>query len=230
MRKNGLERQFEMVERSSRKWPDHKFKEAAKIFRETATLTDSEKIMKPSPPLSKPTSPLSQLDFIECDLAEATFFSIKDKMFSVPGETAHKKSGSISLRLEFDRWADFAEPDFDILGIKCLKVKKKEPVKFTGEVIFIETHTVDNHGHASPRGFYAVKIPEGLPFREGDKVDCSSIADNWNTPVTYLILYCNHFGDPDYGYWYIVDSNGFNHPGKFDSKEDAQKTIDIWNY
>jgi hypothetical protein len=224
MRKNGLERQFAMVERSSRKWPDNKFKEAAKIFRETATLTDSEKIMKPTPPLS-------QLDFIECDLTEATFFSIKDKMFSIPGGTAHKKPGSISLRFEFDRWSDFEELDFDILGIKCLKVEKKEPIKFTGEAIFIETHTVDNHGHASPRGYYAVKIPKGLPFREGDKVDCSSLKDEWNNPVNYEILYNNRRGDPNFDpYWYIVDSNGFNHPGKFDSKEDAQKTIDIWNY
>jgi hypothetical protein len=224
MRKNGVERQFAIAERSSRKWPDHKFKEAAKIFRETATLTDSEKTMKLTPPLS-------QLDYIECDLAEATNFSIKDKMFSIQGETATKKAGSISLRFEFDRWVDFDEKDFDILEIKCLKVKKKEPVKFTGEVIFIETHTVDNHGHASPRGFYAVQIPNGLPFREGDKVDCSSLADEWNNPVTYEILYNNRRGDPNLDpYWYIVDSNGFNHPGKFDSKEDAQKTIDIWNY
>jgi len=224
MRKNGLERQFAMVERSSRKWPDHKFKESAKIFRETSTLTDSENIMKPTP--------LSQLDFVECDLAEATFFSIKDKMFSIQGDTASKIPGSISLRLEFDRWADFDEPDFSLLGIKCLKVEKKEPIKFTGEVIFIETHTVDSHGHESPRGYYAVKIPKGLPFREGDNVDCSSVTiDEWHKPVTYQILYNNRRGYPNLEpYWYIVDSNGYVLPGKFESKEVAQKAIDIWNY
>lgn len=53
-------------------------------------------------------------------------------------------------------------------SIQLLRLIEREPItfKFKGDdAEFIETHTVDNHGHESPRGYYAIRIPTGIDHR-----------------------------------------------------------------
>jgi hypothetical protein len=49
------------------------------------------------------------------------------------------------------------------LGIQPLRLVPKEPVTFDAPgAVFFKTHTVDNHGHESPRGYWAIPIPSGI--------------------------------------------------------------------
>ena len=118
MRKNGIERQFAIAERSARHWPDHKFKEAAKIFRETATIEE---------PKMQDRQYLKSDIYTQSSFEDAIAFLIKETVFTVQGNTAFKSPNAVSLRFEFDRWVDFDLKDLSLLGIECLKLKKSTP-------------------------------------------------------------------------------------------------------
>jgi hypothetical protein len=168
-------------------------------------------------------TPIQQQSFVECSYEKATVFKLNDKVFSIHGQTASKTSTGVSLRMQFDRWADFDLQDFQIIGIKCFEVEQEKPIEFVGEVVSL---------NLSGRHMGSKLHIEAPPGSKDKKFRCVEIDDkDWHTPLTYHIHYNNRRGDPQFEpYFYIKDSNGYIHPEKFKSSEDAQKMIDIWNY
>jgi hypothetical protein len=174
-------------------------------------------------------TPIQQQSFVECSYEKATVFKLNDKVFSIHGQTASKTSTGVSLRMQFDRWADFDLQDFQIIGIKCFEVEQEKPIEFVGEVISLNLSvSLKLSGRHMDSELY-IKAPPGS---KGKKFRCVEIDDkDWHKPLTYHIHYNNRRGDPQFEpYFYIKDSNGYIHPEKFKSSEDAQKMIDIWNY
>jgi len=169
--------------------------------------------------MKKKIAPLQQQSFVECNYEKATVFKLNDKVFSIHGQTASKTSTGVSLRMQFDRWADFDLQDFQIIGIECFEVEQEKPIEFVGEVV---------SGSHMDSELY-IKAPPGSKDK---KFRCVEIDDkDWHKPLTYHIHYNNRRGDPNYEpYYYIKDSNGFDYPQRFKTEEDAQKMIDIWNY
>jgi len=169
--------------------------------------------------MKKKIAPLQQQSFVECNYEKATVFKLNDKVFSIHGQTASKTSTGVSLRMQFDRWADFDLQDFQIIGIECFEVEQEKPIEFVGEVV---------SGNHMDSELY-IKAPPGS---KGKKFRCVEIDDkDWHKPLTYHIHYNNRRGDPNYEpYYYIKDSNGYIHPEKFKSLAEAQIVIDIWNY
>ena len=169
--------------------------------------------------MKKKIAPLQQQSFVECSYEKATVFKLNDKVFSIHGQTASKTSTGVSLRMQFDRWADFDLQDFQIIGIECFEVEQEKPIEFVGEVV---------SGNHMDSELY-IKAPPGS---KGKKFRCVEIDDkDWHKPLTYHIHYNNRRGDPNYEpYYYIKDSNGYIHPEKFKSLAEAQIVIDIWNY
>ncbi len=169
--------------------------------------------------MKKKIAPLQQQSFVECSYEKATVFKLNDKVFSIHGQTASKTSTGVSLRMQFDRWADFDLQDFQIIGIECFEVEQEKPIEFVGEVV---------SGNHMDSELY-IKAPPGSKDK---KFRCVEIDDkDWHKPLTYHIHYNNRRGDPNYEpYYYIKDSNGYIHPEKFKSLAEAQIVIDIWNY
>ena len=162
--------------------------------------------------MKKKIAPLQQQSFVECNYEKATVFKLNDKVFSIHGQTASKTSTGVSLRMQFDRWADFDLQDFQIIGIECFEVEQEKPIEFVGEVV---------SGNHMDSELY-IKAPPGS---KGKKFRCVEIDDkDWHKPLTYHIHYNNRRGDPNYEpYYYIKDSNGYIHPEKFKSLEEAKK-------
>jgi len=73
-------------------------------------------------------TPIQQQSFVECSYEKATVFKLNDKVFSIHGQTASKTSTGVSLRMQFDRWADFDLQDFQIIGIECFEVEQEKPI------------------------------------------------------------------------------------------------------
>ena len=65
------------------------------------------------------------------------------------------------------------------LGIQPLQILPKAPVEFVvngDDAVFVETHTVDNHGHESSRGFWALPIPSSVKPK-GKKFRCVEVTE-----------------------------------------------------
>lgn len=96
---------------------------------------------------------VSSKELEECNLKEARFLKIKDRIYdcSFPNPTFSKKYLGDTLigadvRMEFDRWSEFDLKDFDLLGISCWKKKQYSPVVFEATVQAHTTREIDNHG------------------------------------------------------------------------------------
>ena len=154
--------------------------------------------------------PIQKITFEECSFKEATHFSLAGQTYSIAGQTASKLKEEVSLRLEFDRWADFHSRDFTKVGIKSLKPKNLKPKEFIGKIVEIESHL-------------CIIVPKGF---EADEYKCIEIVRDESSfsPLNLEIKY--NSVDP---HWYIQDSNGYLW-GRFSTKEDAQAEIDILMY
>lgn len=74
--------------------------------------------------------------------------------------------------MEFDRWEEFNERDFEFLGIQCVKVTLPEPISFESEVVVHSKTERDNHGMAyDVVDKVCIVLPEDLAKYNGQKVE-----------------------------------------------------------
>ncbi len=153
---------------------------------------------------------INQLSFEECSFERATHFQLANSFYSLTGGTASKRNEEVSLRIEFDRWAEFNVRDFEKVGIKCLKAFHKKPKEFVAKMVEVN-------------GQKCLIIPKGYEASEYKCIEIVKDDSCFETPA-YQVKYNSI--DP---HWYIQDSNGHLW-GRFFSQEEAQKEVDILMY
>lgn len=76
---------------------------------------------------------------------DASFCKINGKTFTRQEFQPHE--WGVSIRVEFDRWADFDKNDFNLLKIEFFKSAPKPSLSWTTKIIEHSYREVDNHGH-----------------------------------------------------------------------------------
>ena len=82
-----------------------------------------------------------------CNFGEAQFIKIGESIYNLSDQNVIQKiPNGISVRMEFDRWANFDEQDFLLLGIECFKAKEIKPIVFSAIISEHSTREIENHG------------------------------------------------------------------------------------
>jgi len=108
-----------------------------------------------------------------CSLAEAQIINFRKKSFNLwEKDVISRTSTGITVRMEFDRWEDFNERDFELLGIECIKFTLPEPITFESEVVVHSKTERDNHGMSyDVVDKVCIVLPEDLAKYNGQKVE-----------------------------------------------------------
>ncbi len=116
-------------------------------------------------------------NLVESSLKDARFLKIKEKTFDHLGsERTFEKLYmygnlvGVTVRLEFDRWAEFLEKDFDMLGITCWKIKEQEPITFSTTVEKYSTRDIHGMIHFV-RDSVCVVLPRDCAKFLGEEVE-----------------------------------------------------------
>ena len=81
----------------------------------------------------------------QCDLKDAIYLDVGGNKFKL-NETFSKTRNRVSIRVEFDRWVDVEEADFQLFNIIPMRQKPLPKAEFTGSICVHKTREIDNHG------------------------------------------------------------------------------------
>jgi hypothetical protein len=96
----------------------------------------------------------------QVELDDATHVEINGEVFELKVGGKVEKSGglsiggfhSIDILVEMNDWANIPKDLFPILGIKCLRKVKREPIEFEGDVVIGTFHGADVTMLLAPTG------------------------------------------------------------------------------
>lgn len=101
-------------------------------------------------------TPDPQSEYEVCPLDECTILKIGGKLFKHNEEFSKTKTG-VSVRVEFDRWAEFHSNDFSLFGITPMRKKQLPEVTYQS---FVRRHFC--HEFCSDRGIVYVALPDSF--------------------------------------------------------------------
>jgi hypothetical protein len=117
-------------------------------------------------------------DYEECEVAKAEGVYLAGKKYLAP-DCVDFKYEYLNIRMEFDRWETFAYKDLDVLGIKLIRKKKLEPLKFIAELVVDKEFFESNGSQYCNRKCVLIPnidlsvLPEGTEFRCVEVIDGS---------------------------------------------------------
>lgn len=102
----------------------------------------------------------------EVELMGATHVEINGEVFEIKVDGIVEKcvSGWIDILVEKNKWANIPKELFPLLGIRCLRKVKREPIEFEADVVIGTFHGADVEMLLAPTGigtkFKCVEILE----------------------------------------------------------------------